>query len=78
MRQSPCKWLSRDRDGRPSCEHGTAIKQGKWWSCRLRKLEADRRYAATEKGRAFRQAHQQKPETKLSKQFHELTRVRIR
>ncbi len=78
MRGSPCKWLERDDEGRPRCEHGWAIKTGTAWYCRSKKLEADRRYCNTEKGRAFRRSHNENPETRLAKQLHELGRVRIR
>jgi hypothetical protein len=49
MRQSPCKWIERDAEGRPRCEHGWATSGGGGrWHCRKKQREAQLRYAPSE------------------------------
>ena len=77
MRQPPCKWLERDSEGRPRCEHGWARKNGNGWWCRMKQDESVRRYENTDKGREMRRKVNAAPATRSRKELHELTRVRI-
>lgn len=77
MRASPCKWLERDGEGRPRCEHGWAYgKGGRQWRCPRKAVENQRRYRQTEKGRETAARYDARPETQSIKALHELTRVR--
>lgn len=76
MRRSPCKWIDRDEDGRPSCEHGPAFKAGDRWRCRQKHMANVQRYERTEKGAEFRRLHNARPHSRSSKAIYELTRVR--
>lgn len=78
-RASCCVWLSWDDEGRPSCEHGPAIKQGdgKSHRCRLKHRESQVRYRATVKGKEANRRYQRSPSGKQSNALYELTRVRM-
>jgi hypothetical protein len=89
VRQSPCKWVSRDEEGRPSCEHGPAQKRGNGsYGCREKKrvnqlnyrqrtgYAVDKRYGQTEKGRERTRRRNASENAKLNKQWYELTRIR--
>ena len=89
MRRSPCKWVSWDEDGRPSCVHGPAFKRTDYHVCRLKHLAAndayrkrtgyasDRKYDASEKGQEASRRSNQQESTKSRKALYELTRIRI-
>lgn len=47
-----CKWIARDDEGRPKCEHGWAKKTGPCWRCPERRQATIRRYAQSATGRA--------------------------
>lgn len=89
-RSSPCKWLERDAEGRPRCEHGWAYSRGQTWACPAKDAEKQRRYRATDKGQAAvrrwveseggREASRkwnQSDHGKSLKALHDMCRVRI-
>ncbi len=73
-----CKWLERDAEGRPRCEHGWACKANKTgWRCRLKHSIDQRKYTQTEKGRATQRRRNASEAKKSSKALYELTRIRV-
>lgn len=60
-RRSPCKWIARDDEGRPKCEHGWAQRRGVGWRCPLKTREANARYRRSEKGKERRLRWQRSP-----------------
>lgn len=89
-RRSPCKWIARDDEGRPKCEHGWAVSRGRsGWRCPLKARETNARYRRTDKGRARQLRWQHSPlahehkrrwnrsaASRVSKALYDLTRVR--
>lgn len=44
-----CKWIARDDEGRPKCEHGWAKKTGDKWRCPEKRHASIAKYNQTEK-----------------------------
>lgn len=64
LTRNRCKWIERDEQGRPRCEHGWAVSQGRGkWDCREKKHRRDSRYRSTEKGRTADTHHKRATET---------------
>ncbi len=76
-RSSPCKWLERNDEGRPRCEHGWAHKAGKAWRCPQKAYLNTSRYDRTEKGRAYMALRNADPYAKSRKELYELSRIRV-
>ena len=88
-RRSPCKWIARDDEGRPRCEHGWAVRTGSQWRCPDKRRAAIRRYSQTENAKHRKLAWNKSAPSReakrryglgvygrLSKALYDLTRVR--
>jgi hypothetical protein len=82
LRASPCKWISRDETGRPSCVHGPAVKHDHW-ACPKKDREHNARYMAAnrekvlEKRRSFYQDNLEM-ERERNRRWHKANPERVR